>query len=248
MANIHMDRITIGKEYTLPELAEEWEYVSYHGLRKGIVTQKNSKIIVLFVTEQKQANATQYYDELRGEILFMQGQNAHGTDKRLSRNLRKEQDEIYLFYRERHHTPFVFYGQVRLVNFQINEDKPSEFEFWINNFVNSEDNQLLVDIIACEIDEGFKSAPSRTESLLKIAKHVRYERDSYNRLETIRIQGRKCKICGFDFNDYYGSDIADGYIEIHCTKPISDSEHDIDIENDFIPICANCHRMLHLKK
>lgn len=60
-----------------------------------------------------------------------------------------------------------------------------------------------------------------------------------------------CQCCSFNFSDFYGEDIGKGFIEIHHTKPIFKYEDD-DIENtlkravtNLIPVCSNCHRMIH---
>ena len=60
-----------------------------------------------------------------------------------------------------------------------------------------------------------------------------------------------CHCCSFNFGDFYGEAIGKGFIEIHHTKPIFKYE-DEDIENtlheavkNLIPICSNCHRMIH---
>jgi predicted HNH restriction endonuclease len=62
-----------------------------------------------------------------------------------------------------------------------------------------------------------------------------------------------CEACGFDFNKVYG-EIGHGYIEIHHQKPIFQYE-DTDFAKlvndalkDLIPLCSNCHRMVHRKK
>jgi 5-methylcytosine-specific restriction protein A len=77
----------------------------------------------------------------------------------------------------------------------------------------------------------------------------RYERDSENRLRAIEIHGLECIVCGFNFSRYYG-DRGQGFIEIHHVKPIStfDQETDVNPNTDLVPVCANCHRMIHRKK
>lgn len=54
-----------------------------------------------------------------------------------------------------------------------------------------------------------------------------------------------CECCGFDFATHY--DIDDDYIEIHHRTPFSqtEGEHEVDAETDLVPLCANCHRMIH---
>ena len=60
----------------------------------------------------------------------------------------------------------------------------------------------------------------------------------------------KCKICCFDFEDYYGA-YGKGFIEIHHQKPVfmfDDSETKKTIQSglkNVIPVCSNCHRIIH---
>lgn len=59
-----------------------------------------------------------------------------------------------------------------------------------------------------------------------------------------------CNACSFSFKKFYG-DIGCGYIEIHHVKPVfkyEDEELDKTIENalsNLMPVCSNCHRMIH---
>jgi len=60
-----------------------------------------------------------------------------------------------------------------------------------------------------------------------------------------------CKCCSFDFEKFYGPEVGKGFIEIHHAKPIFQYD-DTDIENtlkyairNLIPLCSNCHRMVH---
>ncbi|MCQ2147227.1 MAG: HNH endonuclease [Bacteroidales bacterium] len=54
-----------------------------------------------------------------------------------------------------------------------------------------------------------------------------------------------CECCGFDFKRAYA--IEDEYIEVHHRFPFSqtDGEHPVDATTDLVPLCANCHRMIH---
>lgn len=98
------DNLEIGKEYTQIELAKIWGYKSYHALRRGIVTPKDKNFIILFITEQKISNATQYKDYLNGKILYIQGENKHGHDNHLLNSF--GDDEIHLFFRIKHHMSY----------------------------------------------------------------------------------------------------------------------------------------------
>lgn len=76
-----------------------------------------------------------------------------------------------------------------------------------------------------------------------------YERNKKLRKEVIRLHGLICLACHFDFEKVYG-ELGKDYIEIHHLKPLSfeKKEHKVDPKEDLVPLCANCHRMVHRKK
>lgn len=249
MADINMDLIEVGQQYTAVQLARFWGYKSHHPLIKGMVTPSGTNLIMLFVTKEKQSGATPYEDEIRGNILYMMGQEKHGSDHRISENLKSKKDKFHLFYRELHHTPFTYYGQCYLINAKINEHEPSEFEFLIEYLDFELDNDVdIIDYIVNIPSESTESTSLFIEGAKKITQHVRYERNPYNRKMAIRIQGHKCKICGFDFNEVYGEELAESYIEVHHIKQLAEGEQSVDPEKDLLPVCANCHRMLHKRR
>jgi 5-methylcytosine-specific restriction protein A len=62
----------------------------------------------------------------------------------------------------------------------------------------------------------------------------------------------KCQICGFDFEATYG-ETGKHFIEVHHIKSLVQiskeiGEHEIDPEKDLIPVCSNCHSIIHRKK
>ena len=76
-----------------------------------------------------------------------------------------------------------------------------------------------------------------------------YERNLEIRIRAIKIHGKTCKACGFDFLKFYG-ERGKGYIEVHHKKPVSKLKEktQIDPENDMEVLCSNCHRMIHRRK
>ncbi len=76
----------------------------------------------------------------------------------------------------------------------------------------------------------------------------KYERNNYARLICIKKLGCYCHICGLDFEDKYG-EIGKNFIHVHHKTPLSNinSEYILDPLNDLIPVCPNCHAMLHRK-
>lgn len=78
---------------------------------------------------------------------------------------------------------------------------------------------------------------------------LRYERNPLNRRLCIASKGTTCFICGFNFSVTYG-DIGSGYIEVHHIEPLSmlGEEKVINPIKDLIPVCSNCHSMLHKRR
>lgn len=74
----------------------------------------------------------------------------------------------------------------------------------------------------------------------------KYERDKKNRKAAIKIHGLRCKVCDFDFQEKYG-DLGQGFIEIHHKVPLYSLEEEtlVNPYTDLVPVCSNCHRMIH---
>ena len=54
-----------------------------------------------------------------------------------------------------------------------------------------------------------------------------------------------CLACGFDFEETYGPR-GRGYIECHHVVPVSELQSGARTRvEDLIPVCSNCHKMLH---
>ena len=109
-------------------LAELWGLGGFQALSRGVYTPAGQKCIILFVTRQKQGCLTQYNDFLADDLLFWEGENGHGSDRRIAA-ASENGEEIHLFYRERHHMPFTYYGRIILASWQGHADRPSEFVF-----------------------------------------------------------------------------------------------------------------------
>ena len=73
-----------------------------------------------------------------------------------------------------------------------------------------------------------------------------YERNPIARQRCIEANGCKCKVCGIDFEEKYG-EIGHGFIHVHHVIPISTigETYQVDPINDLVPVCPNCHAMLH---
>lgn len=94
-----------------------------------------------------------------------------------------------------------------------------------------------------------RSKQEFTEGNVVESHYDRHERNHSARIKCIEYYGCKCAICGFDFESRYG-EVGKEFIEVHHIVPISstDGEHDIDPISDLIPVCSNCHSILHRRK
>lgn len=84
------------------------------------------------------------------------------------------------------------------------------------------------------------------EGAVRTATINKYERSSIARKKCIEYHGCKCSICGMDFEKVYGP-LGKGFIHVHHLVPLNQigKEYKVDYKNDLIPVCPNCHAMLH---
>ena len=75
-----------------------------------------------------------------------------------------------------------------------------------------------------------------------------YERNSFARQKCIEYHGTACKVCDFNFSNVYG-ELGKNFIHVHHVIEISTikKEYEIDYKTDLMPVCPNCHAMLHKK-
>lgn len=74
----------------------------------------------------------------------------------------------------------------------------------------------------------------------------RFERNADARRRCLLKHGHTCAVCAFDFENMYGP-LGRGYIHVHHIIPLSEmgGEYQISPETDLVPICPNCHAMIH---
>lgn len=86
------------------------------------------------------------------------------------------------------------------------------------------------------------------EGALMTVEVNKYERSRTARDKCIALKGCRCAVCGIDFGEKYGP-AGKGFIHVHHLVPISSigKEYKLDPERDLVPVCPNCHYMLHRK-
>lgn len=89
--------------------------------------------------------------------------------------------------------------------------------------------------------------PSRfAEGALQQVTVNAYERNPAARAACIAHYGPTCQVCSMNFEAVYG-EIGVGFMHVHHVKPLSGigREYEVDPIEDLIPVCPNCHAMLH---
>jgi 5-methylcytosine-specific restriction protein A len=100
--------------------------------------------------------------------------------------------------------------------------------------------EILASEEVCE-----SSGPYYEGAIRKITVNA-YERDSAARQKCLDEYGYKCLICNFNFEEKYGERGKD-FIHVHHIVPLSEIKKGYEVKplDDLIPVCANCHAMLH---
>lgn len=98
---------------------------------------------------------------------------------------------------------------------------------------------------------GAEGIPDVAEKLPEFAKRKtlivnKWERDLSKRQACVEHFGYSCQICGFSFEEVYG-EIGRDFCHVHHIEPLGEvgGEKNIDPIKDLIPLCANCHAVIH---
>jgi 5-methylcytosine-specific restriction protein A len=73
-----------------------------------------------------------------------------------------------------------------------------------------------------------------------------YERNKKARVACIEYHGCYCAVSGFNFASKYG-ELGNDFIHVHHLNPLRAvvEEYEVNPKTDLIPVCPNCHAMIH---
>ncbi len=127
-------------------------------------------------------------------------------------------------------------------------------QWWCNNpmkVINRvEDYNLTEASIPSVIDNNSDSISDPNNLIPEGAKSRvtvnRYERNPEARQLCIKAKGCTCAVCGMNFEEVYGP-IGKDFIHVHHVIPISEigQSYEVNPVTDLVPVCPNCHAMLH---
>lgn len=136
---LDFSNIQIGKKYARPWLANEWGFRGYEAISRGVFCPRGGGQIILFVTRIKQEGLEQYNDYISGEYLFWEGEKGHGSDQRIA-NSTESGEEIHLFYREIHHSPFEYKGLITVDGSGTVPGRPTKVVFHLVHDLSAQDD------------------------------------------------------------------------------------------------------------
>lgn len=165
-----------------------------------------------------------YIKNLRDEFDAISGNHRVGW---INRPTRKSIKEVY--------------ARVKNLSFDVYlEDVKSLLRSEDLNIVSETEN--IVSIVSNEnliLNEGQK----------KLSLSTTYERNAKARKICFDYYGPTCQICGFDSEKVYGLKFK-GKIQVHHKVPLKEigKSYIVDPIKDLIPVCPNCHMIIHSKK
>jgi 5-methylcytosine-specific restriction enzyme A len=177
-----------------------------------------------------------YGNHWEGERLVWFGKTSSRFKQGSINALTSGECRVLIFYRVADRAPFTFAGVGHPVP-HLDIESPVRIDW---TFGSDEINETPV--FTDEYVEGalFKEG-QRTQVLVN-----RYERDRRARDECVRHFGTACSVCGVDMEARYG-ELGRGFIHVHHIVQLRDigSDYEVDPRRDLIPVCPNCHAMLH---
>lgn len=138
---------------------------------------------------------------------------------------------IHLFTRTDNSLPFTYEGSV--IAKEFSETIPVKI-VWSFKSVSTENN--VQEPRALYEGEKFQVILNK------------YERNPLARRLCIEHYGYSCQICEFNFFTTYG-ELGKDFIHVHHIVPLAEigETYEVDSITDLIPICPNCHAIIHRK-
>lgn len=115
-------------------------------------------------------------------------------------------------------------------------------DFYFGKYLRSFDLDEIKDFVSACIDylpKSYGREGRRLEYVLS-----KWERDPKLRAKCLQKFGYECAVCEAKLSDTYGP-LAENYIHVHHLTPGFLGERLINAETDLVPVCPNCHAMLH---
>ncbi len=176
-----------------------------------------------------------YANYFEGDRLHWRGKTQATQHQPMIQAMTAPGAEVHVFWREDDRDPFAYEGLGRAVS--VDDATPV-------GVVWAFDGQAASNFP----DEVPEVRPGGTyrEGATQTVQVNSYERNPAARRRCVEHYGAVCQICRLDFSAFYG-ELGAGFIHVHHLRPIAEigQEYEVDPVRDLIPVCPNCHAMLH---
>ena len=177
-----------------------------------------------------------YDNHWEGETLVWHGKTDSHFGQTSIKNLISGEYRILIFYRTKDRDPFTYAGEGTPIPHR-DVERPARID-WVFGSEKSTQTPVYTDEYAAQ--------QTFTEGRRLQVYVNRHERDRRARDACIRQHGTECSVCDLDFGARYG-ELGRGFIHVHHVVPLSELGHNyvVDPATDLVPVCPNCHAMLH---
>jgi 5-methylcytosine-specific restriction enzyme A len=232
-------QFTVGSRYTRSQVADRIELEAEKAKGDwltGYTVQQGAFFIFCNVGAAGRTGHD-YPNYFEGERLRWTGRTASRLDQPRSRQLLSGGHEVYVFFRSGDRDPFEFAGLGTAVE---QEDGPPIRVLW--SFENDAAPRPT------DSPGEIRGETFREGAMAQVTVNA-YERNPAARRACIDHYGCFCQVCGFNFEKVWG-ELGKDFIHVHHLKEISSvgQEYEVDPINDLIPVCPNCHAMLHRRR
>jgi len=179
-----------------------------------------------------------YWD---GDLFVWEGKTLSNINQPLILKMRypKSNQNNFLFTRTDDKEPFTFEGRLEVKEF--NDTTPVQIVWKL-----LENNNYPLDREPVPYANEGKVFYEGAVRQIVINK---YERNPLARRICVNHYGAFCQACGFDFFKTY-CELGKDFIHVHHIVPLSkiNKEYILNPIDDLIPVCPNCHSMIHRNK
>jgi 5-methylcytosine-specific restriction protein A len=244
--------LELAQAYTRPQLTAVGRVAPLGSPREwgGFVEFSNE--LHIWVTLHKTRNEPQhmYNEGFEGEILHWESRAEHHAGSLQIKKLLTGDRPVRLFARIEDGDPFLHCGT--LTHIAHAGERPVSFLWHLDDHERLRHQAEFQKLASWQW-----SLPPRPEVTAPVALKEgwattiavnKFEREPAARAACLAHYGYKCWVCSFDFRVAYGS-LGEEFSFVHHRWPIArrarEGAYKIDPVHDLIPICGNCHAMVH---
>ncbi|WP_227006553.1 HNH endonuclease [Shewanella donghaensis] len=230
----------MNKEITSAQLQQVYDLGCLFALQKLSLEEALEKLVGSL--DMNQTSATNYmhnFEAFRAGKVYKRAMGALSYEIFLSR-----------FYKDLSVSEFERVMESVELHLEYRWSKSKAKHLEIRTLVDSYKVKLASQVVSpIYPDEVHEQPTELIEGAIRQVTINAYERNPKARAACIEEYGATCQVCDFNSEAKYG-DIGKGFIHVHHKVDIATigESYQVDPINDLIPVCPNCHAMLHTEK